>query len=302
MLPLFPSSIERPAEFERPPEYTADDFENLVHVARDAGTVPVHRVINGAKYRVEAAVAGVGVGIAVVMSVAWFAPGWEVLVWVGVIALTGLGLARVWHRRRIRPLPADIVHRLAQLPDNRFRLRLAAAPSVADYFRDLGDASFEPRVYRSLSGAAGIGRVRRAALTVTFVAMVGALVFTARVTVGPVGGWHTYLVIASLCPSAAVLTSLSWPTYFRVVPGRLDVIAYGFLGIGRPRVMRLDLRSSRLLVDANHDRVLIDTPGRALLAVMTAGIPDRLDFARSVLEAARCRQPPPALPDDELVG
>jgi hypothetical protein len=109
-------------------------------------------------------------------------------------------------------------------------------------------------------------------------------------------------MMSILIGPAVTLTALMWPTYFRVVPGRLDVLAYGPLGHGPPRMNSIDLRASRVLVDTNRDWIVVEPEGQGPVGLELAGVWNRMEFARSVLEAARCRTPSPPLPEGELVG
>jgi hypothetical protein len=92
-----------------------------------------------------------------------------------------------------------------------------------------------------------------------------------------------------------------WPTYFRVVPGRLDVMRFGSLR-GRPvSIERFDLHTAKLLVDMRRWVVFIDDEERQI-ELPIALMRDRRRFAHAVLLAALSTYEPAPLPDDALLG
>jgi hypothetical protein len=62
---------------------------------------------------------------------------------------------------------------------------------------------------------------------------------------------------------ASLPLALAWPTYLRVAPGRLDVLRYPFLGSGAPTITKLDLRSSRVVVNIGRGVIRIGPPAPA---------------------------------------
>lgn len=104
-----------------------------------------------------------------------------------------------------------------------------------------------------------------------------------------------------------------WPTYLRVVPGRLDILQYRFLGIGRPRVRSTDLRHARVAIRLGscfavfpHAASTTDTPDTGELLPLPETIfgarRHAFAFERALASAALTRFPAPSLPKDELIG
>lgn len=111
-----------------------------------------------------------------------------------------------------------------------------------------------------------------------------------------------------------------WPTYLRVVPGRLDILQYRLLGVGRPRVRSTDLTHARLAIrlgscfavfplapaptpptpdtpDTPHTGELLPLPETLFGARRHA-----FAFERALVSAALSPFPAPSLPKDELSG
>lgn len=126
--------------------------------------------------------------------------------------------------------------------------------------------------------------------------------------------------------SGALGAELIFPVYIRIVPGRLDIFRYGFLGSGKPSVETYDLRSIGLCVDFGSFSVALEparTPGEPIPEFVAANrwphakthpeghapdyftlalSPGRLENCQRLIQAARTDEPTPDLPDDELLG
>lgn len=88
--------------------------------------------------------------------------------------------------------------------------------------------------------------------------------------------------------------------YFRITPGTLELMEYGFLGRGTPRVTRYDLRAPRVIVDLNANMVYITEPSGTLHDVRIEDWRTRFTFARAVLAAAVSTAQVPELPRDRF--
>lgn len=150
-----------------------------------------------------------------------------------------------------------------------------------------------------------------------------------------VGGWSTmfqntgflaYAATGFAMVSGALGAELIFPVYIRVVPGRLDIFRYGFLGSGKPQVETYDLRTIGLCVDFGSYSVALEParpPGEPLPEFVAAKrwphakthpdghspdyftlalCPGRLEYCQRIIQAARTDEATPDLPDDELLG
>jgi hypothetical protein len=95
-----------------------------------------------------------------------------------------------------------------------------------------------------------------------------------------------------------------WPTYFRIVPGRLDVMRFNNLRNRLVGVCRLDLRKAKLLIDLRRGVIFIDDAdghtGEFPIVWMRRATRERLAY--HLLLAALSSYQAPDLPDDKLLG
>jgi hypothetical protein len=111
--------------------------------------------------------------------------------------------------------------------------------------------------------------------------------------------WHLTVLPLPVWGAVALL----WPTYLRVVPGRLDVIRYSVFPRWRTEVRSWNLRDARILVDLRGMRVSIDIPGDPGPVEFSIGLlPRRTRFARMLFWAAMSSYRAPAIADGELIG
>ncbi len=97
---------------------------------------------------------------------------------------------------------------------------------------------------------------------------------------------------------------IAWPTYYRVVPGRLEVLRYSpFRRV--PALSRtLLLRDARIVCDLGQRYLTVldhaDAPQGLHFDLWR--VPDPLAFAQAVFRGATVAADAPALPEDELLG
>jgi hypothetical protein len=244
---------------------------------------------------------------------------WTVLAWVSSAASGLLGISFWWVfvlltlagawgswvalRRRTAGGPAwagDI----ARARDESYRLALLAyTPEEVGRMGEIRNDPFEPVIVPVLFPLRGPGWA-----VVTAWLLAAALVWfglerfqsgmgvVSAMSIGGLGLWAS----AGL---AALPLAFLWPTYLRVSPGRLDVMRYGLLGMGGPRVTTFDLRTARVVIHLDSRRIQV-SPVDGTPAVINLGMvsPRRYELARAVLEAARWRGEVTPLPGDALVG
>ena len=223
---------------------------------------------------------------------AWFAG-------LPVLAVGGVAVGWYLSSRRRRLGSADSEGRYAGQDTGR-PIRLSCVGSVREIEADgpLIDVAFEPRVFwASLAiPPSGVGKV----LVVVATVLLGLLSWAA---VDRMLGWKT-LGVAHLWGAYVVsAVCYAWfrPIYFRVVPGRLDVLRFSIIGRCPVRVQSHDLRSAPILVDLRRHVVFVGE-AEASADFCFAFVPGRSRFARAVFMAALSSYEPGPLPDDELLG
>ena len=115
----------------------------------------------------------------------------------------------------------------------------------------------------------------------------------------------TGLCAGFVCVMLAMLTKLwcyIFPTYYRVVPGRLDVLK------GSPFARtpwlhdRYDLRVARVIARFDQNTLYLYSPGQRSLEISLGTISEPEEFVKTVFQAAVCTHTAPPLPDDALLG
>ncbi len=160
------------------------------------------------------------------------------------------------------------------------------------------DRMFEPAVFLAAASTKSPPR-KQAVQIITGVAIVALGVwlehrFMARI-------FSVYFLFLTGIGGAMLVGTAVYPTYMRIVPGRIDVMECGLLGRRIIAVRRIDLRIRPVLVDLNRQMLEIG-PQDAIELIPFAAIWDRWAFAHVVLQAAISSHTPPPLPDDQLVG
>lgn len=149
------------------------------------------------------------------------------------------------------------------------------------------------------------------------------------------GGWSGLLKSSGMMGYALtgagmvgglVGAELIWPVYLRLVPGRLDIFRYGFLGSGDADVETHDLRAQGVCVDFGTYTVSME-PARPVgeplpklvqarrwphgqvlpedyqpRYVCIALVPGRREIAQRVIQAARTDEATPRVSETELTG
>ena len=102
---------------------------------------------------------------------------------------------------------------------------------------------------------------------------------------------------------AALAAGCLWPTYFRVVPGRLDILRYNAITGKAALVEHFDLRVARILVDLRSLGVLLEQNDRVTRCETRAMRErNRQRFGYYLFLAALSTHESPKLPDDSLLG
>lgn len=226
------------------------------------------------------------------------------LVWISIFVTMVVAVTVSWswlRRRGLARAPEWVDRAIATQTDQRFRLRLAAGNRDAFALRTLSDDPFEPRLF-NLWFALPRRRLLAGLVLVFFVTSWNACITMTIVSSPGIKSPPALQVLLPLVTIAAVGTLFAFPTYFRIVPGRLDVMQYFALSRSKPSISKFDLRSSRVLVDLNRDVILIEPSDGPVRILRVGSVVDRIGLARAIFEAARSTHPAPPLPDDALLG
>jgi hypothetical protein len=139
-------------------------------------------------------------------------------------------------------------------------------------------------------------------------------------------GFLGYAMTGAGMVSGVVCAELIWPVYVRVVPGRLDLFVYGFLGSGEAEVETHDLKRQGVCVDFGTYTIALEPErpiGEALPALVKSkhwpygqALPEdyrpryvcmglvvgRRDIAERVIQGARTDEATPPVSETELMG
>ena len=179
-------------------------------------------------------------------------------------------------------------------PDPEVRLNCIAPRESILRLGPMGDLSFPPQVFRLTLGAPlSSGDVLLAcvlgAVTVIVVHVAGAAFF-----------WFGLTILLAIGTALALAACLR-PSYVRIVPGRLELLRYGFLPSRACQVRGYDLRKARVLVDLRRCVVFIDEQEtRCDFSFALVVRPHRLAYY--VLRAATCASNAPSLPTETFLG
>lgn len=112
------------------------------------------------------------------------------------------------------------------------------------------------------------------------------------------------LVRTKLCSAFLVaegLTAVFWPTYLRLVPGRLDVLGYGPFSRTPLFFDSYDLRAGKITADLRNSFVSIHNAGGGI-DFGIALVRERRRFVYMLFLAAMSSYSPSPVPADELLG
>ncbi len=110
-----------------------------------------------------------------------------------------------------------------------------------------------------------------------------------------------YILFIAGIGGAMLVGSAVYPTYLRVVPGRIDIMECALLGHRIISVRRIDLRTRAVTLDAGKQMLHIDSIPYAQTIPFSA-IWNAYGFAHAALSAAISTHEPAPLPDDALIG
>lgn len=101
--------------------------------------------------------------------------------------------------------------------------------------------------------------------------------------------------------SSSLIVAWLWPTYFRVMPGRLEVMRFSTLRGRAISFERFDMRQAWVLVDLRRSVVFINE-GKKRAEYAIGLMRGRTCFAHALFWAAMNTHQAPELPEDRLLG
>jgi len=222
------------------------------------------------------------------------------------------GLLPLWlflkRRRRVRAAKPSTdsgqspLGRLVVCCDHEERASLAELP----------DTPFEPRIYWAGLSDPIVVWIETTNWVVASILFVLVLVLPSGWTrlpkevPGPFVLWGMY-------GAMRIATSLLFPAYYRVLPGRVELLRYHPLGREPMYMKKLELRGRRVIVDRFQNVLIaesLDQPAKPawkprpeeINELSFAYLLDRRAFARDLVLAARSSAIAGPVRDDELVG
>jgi hypothetical protein len=187
-------------------------------------------------------------------------------------------------------------------PRERFRVvgrerDIARAETIIQRAIDTGgrDAS-EPELFRITHASEPRQTLTIRALISFGIALAAIAVVVA---IAPIDlEFHPVFVAVPLA-IARIIWGFAWPTYIRIVPGRVDILRHPFLGTGQPTAQPLDLKNARILLNLRHGRTYIHPAGAPdgewLSGVIGGPIRRGREMGLAILAAALSTFEPPPL-------
>lgn len=179
--------------------------------------------------------------------------------------------------------------RVCEVPPVGSRLHCVGAPSDLPQAIPLKSVPFESQVYRASTMSQIVMK------TISLLALAPA-VGNSGILSGHYG-WQTLFAAVLV---AVALIVCARPLYFRIAPGRLEVLRYGFLKRNPVEVQRYDLRQSYIVADLRMNRVTVsegDNKGKNYSLMLMR---QRGEFLSTLFMAAVSEYNAPELPLDTL--
>ncbi len=161
---------------------------------------------------------------------------------------------------------------------------------------DLEDVPFEPviieRRYPNWSG----GRFLLLGMAVVFVGIMFVEGFTDLSARGIAAGAYAFGIML------ARLIQCLRPTYYRIVPGRLDLLRFSQLTNKARILRRWNLLETKVAVWFDSQTVELQPHGAPATTIRLFGLSEPRRFVLALLQGAISTHRPPPLPDDQLLG
>jgi len=150
----------------------------------------------------------------------------------------------------------------------------------------LSDQFFEPEYVNNSWWCGSLVPPGRFEVACVVMALLGSLVFCFLEIPGLTGTFSFPTLIAMTALGTLTFQSTLRPVHLRMVPGRLDLIVSRPLGLGTPRIERIDLRQSRVEVRMYERVVSVRSENGADRELGGMLIPEWPRVARAIVLAA----------------
>ncbi len=213
---------------------------------------------------------------------------------VGVVVLLAV---LVWQRRILRAYRSGTAREAAssQVHKCTRRLHCRGHPQDLAGLRNLPVSSFEPIIVTRLHALSAR-------------AFTGSLLCAILVLM-PICAWYKTpvwapAVIAALLWWLPAMMQCAYPVYYRIVPGRMDVLRFHALSSRARHVRSVQLDTADVVCRYDNYILEIRQGGGddAVERVDLFGLNDPHQFVKGVFQGAICEEPAPRLPRDRLLG
>lgn len=233
----------------------------------------------------------------------WIGAHWTVPM-VTCFVLAMFGLIHLHFGRRAR---LHLSRELSDSPpesESSPRLTCVGHPDLLRKHGELADHPFEPEIFISTFGQPFSRNMMIAACIVVLPAFFLGLYIFSFVLDWSKQPWSEGLIfkVWFAVIIAAYAAGWLWPTYLRIVPGRLDVMRFSNLSDRPVSIERIPLSQSRIVVDLRRGAVFIDEAPGKTHEISILLMKDRERFTHRLFLAAISTHQPPPLPDDALLG
>ncbi len=217
-----------------------------------------------------------------------------------VIAITALIAAPLWRYVSTYLFQRHYRGKIEQYPKQNARLICIGVPTDLSVYGDFFDASFEPAVYRSAFITEILPRsanVFRGIIGLFWVSFFLSVMFFTNLNIE----FWLYAVMGLFMSLVDGIIVFLWPLYFRIVPGRLDVMYFQPFTKKVFRIERIPLHNVKIVADIRRAYLSIsdgDKQHRFSLRMM----PQKKQFLYFTFLAAMSSYDPPKLSDDDLIG
>lgn len=199
--------------------------------------------------------------------------------------------------------------RLPLVADEAPRVRCIGMDAAVRRLGEISRDPFEPLIVRVVlvdRPSAGFIFVWLIGMLVTVGATVALMRSSATGALGafPLSPFTSFYFAFGLA-GGAFIAGFVFPAYIRIAPGRVDVLKFPALGLGKPTIIKHDVRNGAVTVLLGQRAALFKPVGdehSSLKTVMYAGAFDRNNIARAILAASISEHPTPPMPDDALIG
>ena len=225
-----------------------------------------------------------------------------------VVALAALVAGLTVRQLRIRRRGARPDLRGNASEDSAYRLRCWGHSRDCGAVAPLNDDPFEPQIYfvpfqlpvRRVWGVLFWIAVSTVFCLILVVGRNKGVIPRGITHSGPLDTFDTWACMAL----ASFVLMPAFPTYYRVSPGRVDIIRYGFFGMGGGRTESFDLRRARLLVNVTGADFILQLPGQPpAYCGYSSWLGSMPELARYLFQAARWQGDHlPLSEDGSLVG